>query len=88
MNSTAQEVPFSTNGNCTLGEAIHAANTNTVVDGCIAGTGDDTIFGGEGDDRLGGDAGHDTISGDGGHDTIWGDSTYDQIGTATCREIV
>ena len=44
VNSTAQEVPFSTNGNCTLGEAIHAANTNTVVDGCIAGTGDDTII--------------------------------------------
>lgn len=31
------------NGNCTLREAIIAANTDTTVDTCPAGTGDDTI---------------------------------------------
>lgn len=43
VNSTAQEVPFVTNGNCTLGEAIQAANTDAPVDGCSAGNGDDII---------------------------------------------
>jgi predicted outer membrane repeat protein len=37
VSSTAQEVPFVTNGNCTLGEAIQAASTNTAVDACPAG---------------------------------------------------
>ncbi len=43
VDSTAQEVPFVTNGNCTLGEAIQAANTDSAVDGCAAGNGRDTI---------------------------------------------
>ncbi|MCU0514113.1 MAG: tandem-95 repeat protein, partial [Anaerolineae bacterium] len=43
VTSTAQEVPFVTNGNCTLGEAIHAANTSTAVDACPAGRGLDVI---------------------------------------------
>jgi hypothetical protein len=43
VDSTAQEVPFVTNGNCTLGEAIQAANTNTAVDGCSAGADSDII---------------------------------------------
>ena len=43
VDSTAQEVPFDNNGNCTLGEAIMAAETDSMVDGCIAGSGDDTI---------------------------------------------
>lgn len=37
VTSTAQEVPFVTNGNCTLGEAIHAANENIAVDACAVG---------------------------------------------------
>ena len=32
-----------TNGNCTLGEAISAANTDTAVDACAAGNGRDII---------------------------------------------
>lgn len=43
VDSTAQEVPFVDNGNCTLGEAITAANTDTAVDACPAGDGDDII---------------------------------------------
>src|SRR4051794_24144837 len=31
------------NGNCTLREAIHSANTDTAVDGCAAGSAADTI---------------------------------------------
>lgn len=34
---------LTTNGNCTLREAIKAANTDTAVDGCSAGSGADTI---------------------------------------------
>lgn len=34
VDSTAQEVPFVTNGNCTLGEAIRSANTDTGLDAC------------------------------------------------------
>ena len=34
---------ISVNGNCTLRESIEAANTNSVIDGCFAGTGDDII---------------------------------------------
>ncbi len=44
VDSTAQEVPFVTNGNCTLGEAIAAANANATVDGCTAGSGGDEII--------------------------------------------
>jgi uncharacterized repeat protein (TIGR01451 family) len=50
VNSTAQEATQANpngivNGNCTLGEAIIAANTNTAVDACSAGQsgGTDTI---------------------------------------------
>jgi CSLREA domain-containing protein len=43
VNSTAQEIPFLNNANCTLGEAIQAANTDTAVDDCPAGSGDDII---------------------------------------------
>ncbi|MGH9557009.1 MAG: hypothetical protein ACRD2Y_14415, partial [Terriglobales bacterium] len=50
LNSTAQEVTVASpngvaNGNCTLGEAILAANTNAAVDACTAGGsgGTDTI---------------------------------------------
>lgn len=43
VDSTNQENPFTTNGNCTLGEAIVAANTDRPVDGCTAGSGADTI---------------------------------------------
>jgi CSLREA domain-containing protein len=42
VNTTADD--YATNGNCTLGEAITAANTNAVVDNCTAGeSGSDTI---------------------------------------------
>src|SRR5437762_3037916 len=37
VNSTDQEVPMTNNGNCTLAEAITAANTRAAVDACIAG---------------------------------------------------
>ncbi len=43
VDTTAQEFPFINNGNCTLGEAIQAANTDTAVDNCPAGDGDDII---------------------------------------------
>src|SRR5262249_25880596 len=43
VDSFDQEKPFVTNGNCTLGEAIVAANTDTAVDGCAAGNGFDVI---------------------------------------------
>jgi CSLREA domain-containing protein len=35
---------FTTNGNCTLREAIEAANTDTAVDLCAAGSGADTVL--------------------------------------------
>ena len=41
VNTTLQSPGGS--GDCTLGEAIRAANTNAPVDGCAAGAGDDTI---------------------------------------------
>ena len=42
VNTTADD--YDTNGNCTLREAINAANTNAVVDNCTAGEfGNDTI---------------------------------------------
>jgi uncharacterized repeat protein (TIGR01451 family)/CSLREA domain-containing protein len=46
VNSTAEEFPSVNNGNCTLREAIAAANTNAAVDGCAAGSvaGPDTII--------------------------------------------
>lgn len=43
VDSTAQEVPPVDNGNCTLTEAIIAANTDTAVDACPAGNGFDII---------------------------------------------
>ncbi|MCA0454814.1 MAG: tandem-95 repeat protein [Chloroflexi bacterium] len=43
VTSFNQEQPFVVNGNCTLGEAITAANTNTAVDGCEAGIAYDVI---------------------------------------------
>ena len=42
VNSTAQS-PGAV-GDCTLGEAIIAANTDSPVDGCSAGSGQDTII--------------------------------------------
>ncbi len=42
VNSTSQQGPGS-GGVCTLGAAILAANTDTAVDGCAAGSGADTI---------------------------------------------
>lgn len=45
VNSAAQENPAVDNGNCTLGEAIMAANTNVKVDQCAAGkAGEDIIY--------------------------------------------
>jgi len=41
VNTTADDVIV--NGNCTLREAIIAANTDTAVDACPAGSGDDVI---------------------------------------------
>lgn len=41
VNTTADDV--TENGNCTLREAIIAANTNKTVDGCNAGIGVDTV---------------------------------------------
>ncbi len=71
------------NGNCTLREAIDAANLNTAVDACQAGTGDDTIIlpagvysltlSGVEDDNNSGDldvASNMTILGDGAETTI------------------
>ncbi len=43
VDTTAQEYPSEVNGNCTLAEAIRAANTDKPVDGCAAGRGDDQI---------------------------------------------
>jgi len=42
VNSTAQSPGII--GDCTLGEAIRAANTDLPVDGCSAGAGTDTII--------------------------------------------
>lgn len=44
VDTTALEVPPVDDGNCTLGEAIRAANTDTAIDACPAGSGDDTII--------------------------------------------
>ena len=41
VNTTADEL--NSDSDCSLREAIQAANTNSVVDACAAGTGDDTI---------------------------------------------
>ncbi|MBI3663337.1 MAG: PxKF domain-containing protein [Acidobacteria bacterium] len=41
VNTTADEL--NSNGNCSLREAIHAANTDAAVDACSAGSGADTI---------------------------------------------
>ncbi len=43
VDTTDIEVPSVVNGNCTLSEAITAANINAAVDGCAAGAGNDTI---------------------------------------------
>jgi CSLREA domain-containing protein len=42
VDRTADDIDI--NGNCTLREAIIAANTDTAVDNCTAGSGSDTIF--------------------------------------------
>ncbi len=42
VDTTADDVTV--NGNCTLREAIIAANWDTAVDGCLAGSGADTII--------------------------------------------
>ncbi len=41
VNTLADEL--NANGNCSLREAIQAANTDTAVDACVAGSGTDTI---------------------------------------------
>ncbi|MFQ5342076.1 MAG: CSLREA domain-containing protein, partial [Anaerolineae bacterium] len=41
VNTTADEL--NADGDCSLREAIQAANTNSAVDACTAGSGDDTI---------------------------------------------
>ncbi|WP_298981118.1 CSLREA domain-containing protein, partial [uncultured Caldilinea sp.] len=41
VNTTADEL--NSDGDCSLREAIQAANTNARVDACTAGSGDDTI---------------------------------------------
>ena len=41
VNTTADDI--ATDGNCSLREALQAANTDTAVDACPAGNGDDTI---------------------------------------------
>jgi predicted outer membrane repeat protein len=43
VDSFEQESPFMENGDCTLGEAIAAANTRQAVDSCAAGEEDSTI---------------------------------------------
>ncbi len=43
VDSTADPASPATDGNCTLREAVQAANTDTAVDGCPAGSGADTI---------------------------------------------
>lgn len=43
VDSTADDLDVSPNGNCTLREAIVAANTNSAVDNCAAGAGAPTI---------------------------------------------
>src|SRR5258708_6536125 len=43
INVTANAVDTVVNGNCSLIEAIQAAETNTAVDACPAGSGADTI---------------------------------------------
>jgi len=42
VNTTDDEL--NADGDCSLREAIEAANTNTVVDGCVQGCRDDTIY--------------------------------------------
>lgn len=43
ISATAGAVDIVVNGNCSLREAINAANTDTAVDACTAGAGTDTI---------------------------------------------
>lgn len=43
VDSTADDLDLGPNGNCTLREAIEAANTDAAVDRCVAGSGADTI---------------------------------------------
>lgn len=43
ISVTANAVDQTTNGNCSLYEAIDSANTNAAVDNCTAGSGADTI---------------------------------------------
>ena len=43
VDSTADDYDQGPNGNCTLREAVIAANTDTAVDACPAGSGADTI---------------------------------------------
>lgn len=44
VTSTLNEMPYVNNGNCTLGEAIRAAESDQAVDACAAGSGADVIF--------------------------------------------
>jgi CSLREA domain-containing protein len=63
VNSTADSL--ATNGNCTLREAILAANSDTAVDGCAAGSGPDVVVLPAGTYALTGEAGEDAgLTGD------------------------
>ncbi len=52
VNALGDDLSQGPNGNCTLREAILAANTDSPVDGCIAGDGADTIELGPGQFQL------------------------------------
>ena len=43
VDSTADDLELGATGNCTLREAVIAANTDAAVDGCAAGSGPDLI---------------------------------------------
>ncbi|MFN7953431.1 MAG: choice-of-anchor Q domain-containing protein [bacterium] len=44
VDSTADDMDLGSNGNCTLREALQAANTDAAVDGCAAGAGHDLVL--------------------------------------------
>jgi len=43
INVTANAVDLTTNGNCSLYEALESADTDAAVDNCVAGSGADTV---------------------------------------------
>src|SRR5262249_61540440 len=54
---TSTDDSLATDGNCTLREAILAANSDTAVDACAAGSGPDVVIVPEGHYQLTGAAG-------------------------------